>query len=81
MHPRDIRHYQLYTNHNGTVGVAISLDGDIQKVFHIEVDGGIHSNTAAIARESGANIMVAGTGVFEAEDAALAIKELRKFPL
>jgi ribulose-phosphate 3-epimerase len=49
--------------------------------FHIEVDGGIHSNTAAISREHGANVMVAGTGVFKAEDAALAIKELRKFPL
>jgi ribulose-phosphate 3-epimerase len=45
--------------------------------FHIEVDGGIYPNTAAIARESGANVMVAGTGVFRAPDAALAIKELR----
>jgi ribulose-phosphate 3-epimerase len=45
--------------------------------FHIEVDGGIYPNTAAIARHSGANVMVAGTGVFKAQDAALAIKELR----
>ena len=45
--------------------------------FHIEVDGGIYPNTAAIARECGANVMVAGTGVFTAQDAALAIKELR----
>jgi ribulose-phosphate 3-epimerase len=41
------------------------------------VDGGIHPSTAAIARESGANVLVAGTGVFRAQDAALAIKELR----
>ena len=47
--------------------------------FHIEVDGGIHSNTAAIARESGANVLVAGTAVFGASDAALAIVELREF--
>ncbi len=47
--------------------------------FHIEVDGGIHSNTAAIARESGANVLVAGTGVVGATDAALAIRELREF--
>jgi ribulose-phosphate 3-epimerase len=47
--------------------------------FHIEVDGGIHPNTAAIARESGANVLVAGTGVFGASDAALAIEELREF--
>ncbi len=45
--------------------------------FHIEVDGGIYPNTAAIARASGANVMVAGTSVFRAQDAALAIKELR----
>jgi ribulose-phosphate 3-epimerase len=45
--------------------------------FHIEVDGGIYPNTSAIARESGANVLVAGTSVFRAQDAALAIKELR----
>jgi ribulose-phosphate 3-epimerase len=46
--------------------------------FHIEVDGGIYPSTAAIARESGANVLVAGTGIFRAQDAALAIKELRE---
>jgi ribulose-phosphate 3-epimerase len=45
--------------------------------FHIEVDGGIHPGTSAIAREAGANVLVAGTGIFQAQDAALAIKELR----
>jgi ribulose-phosphate 3-epimerase len=45
--------------------------------FHIQVDGGINPNTAAIARDSGANVLVAGTGIFRAQDAALAIKELR----
>jgi ribulose-phosphate 3-epimerase len=45
--------------------------------FHIEVDGGIYPDTAAMARDSGANVMVAGTSVFRAQDAALAIKELR----
>jgi ribulose-phosphate 3-epimerase len=46
--------------------------------FHIEVDGGIYPSTAAIARESGANVLVAGTGIFRAQDAPLAIKELRE---
>jgi ribulose-phosphate 3-epimerase len=46
--------------------------------FHIEVDGGIYPDTAAIARQSGANVLVAGTGIFRAQDAALAIKELRE---
>ena len=46
--------------------------------FHIQVDGGIYPDTAAIARQSGANVLVAGTGIFRAQDAALAIKELRE---
>ena len=46
--------------------------------FHIEVDGGIYPDTSVIARESGANVLVAGTSVFRAPDAALAIKELRE---
>jgi len=45
--------------------------------FHIEVDGGIHPDTALISRRSGANVLVAGTGVFLAPDASQAIKELR----
>ena len=56
---------------------AAQLRAELGLDFHIEVDGGIHPNTAAIARESGANVLVAGTGVFRAQDAALAIKELR----
>ena len=46
--------------------------------FHIEVDGGINPSTSAIARKSGANVLVAGTSVFRAQDAALEIKELRE---
>jgi ribulose-phosphate 3-epimerase len=42
------------------------------------VDGGINPSTSAIARESGANVLVAGTSVFRAQDAALEIKELRE---
>jgi ribulose-phosphate 3-epimerase len=45
--------------------------------FHIEVDGGIHPDTALVARESGANVLVAGTGVFKASNASEAIKALR----
>lgn len=32
--------------------------------FHIEVNGGIGSETASIVREAGANVLVAGTSVF-----------------
>ena len=56
---------------------AAALRARLGLDFHIEVDGGIHPDTAAIARASGANVLVAGTGVFRAPDADLAIKELR----
>lgn len=36
--------------------------------FDIQVDGGINPETAAIARASGANVLVAGTSLFKAED-------------
>jgi len=45
--------------------------------FHIEVDGGIDSDTVAIAARYGANVMVAGTSVFRAADMAAAIEQLR----
>ena len=46
--------------------------------YHIEVDGGIKEDTAEAARKKGANVMVAGTSVFRAGDAAAAIRSLRE---
>jgi len=43
----------------------------------IQVDGGINAQTAAIVREAGANVLVAGNAVFNAADRAQAIKVLR----
>ena len=43
----------------------------------IEVDGGINANTAKIAIENGADVLVAGTAIFGAKDYRAAIKELR----
>jgi ribulose-phosphate 3-epimerase len=45
--------------------------------FHIEVDGGIHPDTARTAIEAGANVLVTGTAVFQAAEPAEVIKELR----
>ncbi len=45
--------------------------------FHIEVDGGIHPDTARVATEAGANVLVAGTAIFLSKDPAKAIAELR----
>ena len=44
----------------------------------IEVDGGINASTVAVAAKAGANVFVAGSAVFGAEDPAAAIAELRE---
>jgi ribulose-phosphate 3-epimerase len=56
---------------------AAALRDQLGLDFHIAVDGGIHTDTAAIARSSGANVLVAGTGLFRAPDVGRAIEELR----
>ena len=43
----------------------------------IQVDGGINAETSKIVREAGANIMVAGSYVYGAEDTAAAIASLK----
>ena len=43
----------------------------------IEVDGGINAESAAQAAKSGATVLVAGSSVFRAADAAKAISEIR----
>ena len=45
--------------------------------FRIQVDGGINPETAAVAAAAGANVLVAGTGVFHAPDMAAAVRTLR----
>ena len=44
----------------------------------IQVDGGINAQTAKIAAEAGANVLVAGSSVFGAEDTQKAIDEIRE---
>jgi ribulose-phosphate 3-epimerase len=44
----------------------------------IEIDGGIDSRTIGPARDAGADVFVAGTAVFRADDPVAAVAELRK---
>jgi len=46
--------------------------------FNIEVDGGINPQRAKQIIRAGANILVAGSYIFNAKDPAKAIEELRK---
>ena len=44
---------------------------------NIQVDGGVSPTTAPIVAEAGANILVAGSAVYGAEDPAAAINQIR----
>lgn len=44
----------------------------------LEADGGINVKTAALAKEAGADVLVAGSGVYGAQDRAAAIQALRE---
>jgi ribulose-phosphate 3-epimerase len=42
----------------------------------LEVDGGVAPKTAEVCAKNGANVLVAGSAIFRAEDAASVIKQL-----
>ena len=46
--------------------------------YHIEVDGGIGVETAAVAAAAGANVLVAGSSTFKAPDMEQAVKAIRE---
>ncbi len=52
-----------------------ALIGD--RPIHIQVDGGINTETAPLAIEAGANVLVAGSAVFNRDDYEEAIQALR----
>ena len=56
---------------------AAQLREDLGLGFQIEVDGGITVETAALCRDAGADVMVAGTSVFKAADRAAEILALK----
>ena len=75
----------VMTVHPGFGGQAFRADQmdkvrrarSINAALDIEVDGGINAETARIAVENGANVLVAGTSIFRARDYAAEIRVLR----
>ncbi len=55
-----------------------SMAAVLNKNLHIEVDGGIDTETAGLVVRSGANVLVAGTAIFRQKDIAEAVVRLRK---
>jgi ribulose-phosphate 3-epimerase len=59
------------------VATACRMRRDAQASFLVEVDGGIKAFNAAQAVAAGADVLVAGSAVFESQDYAAAIRALR----
>jgi ribulose-phosphate 3-epimerase len=57
---------------------ARRMRDEVAAKFLIEVDGGIKSFNAAQAVEAGADVLVAGSAIFESQDYAAAIRALRE---
>ena len=57
---------------------AIRRQADlVQPQLDIEVDGGIDNNTVPLVKKAGANVFVAGSALFGAEDPVKAVQTLR----
>ena len=54
-----------------------SLKKEMGLSFVIEVDGGVNPQTAALCREAGATVLVAGSAVFSAADPSEAVRLIR----
>ncbi len=50
---------------------------ELDKKVYLEVDGGINAQNAALAKENGANVLVAGSAVFKYGDREAAIEAIR----
>src|SRR5690625_1301306 len=46
--------------------------------FEIEVDGGVNTDTAKLCTDAGADVLVAGSAIFDQTDRSKAIQEIRK---
>src|SRR5699024_559633 len=46
--------------------------------YEIEIDGGVNVNTAKLCTDAGADVLVAGSAVFNHEDRHAAIKQIRE---
>lgn len=69
---------QLSIRAGGVTAKANPSSGHDLPPFDIEVDGGINHENVRLCIEAGANVIVAGTSLYEAPNLSLAIKEMRE---
>lgn len=61
----------------GKIHMLYHMIQEMETECDIQVDGGINPETSVLVREAGANILVAGSAIFGADDVAQAIKDIR----
>lgn len=61
----------------GKIHMLYHMIQEMETTCDIEVDGGINAETSEWVRESGANVLVAGSAIYGAADVAAAIKDIR----
>ncbi|MBR1730612.1 MAG: ribulose-phosphate 3-epimerase [Selenomonadaceae bacterium] len=61
----------------GKIHMLYHMIDEMETECDIEVDGGINAETSKLVREAGANVLVAGSAIYEAIDVAQAIKDIR----
>ena len=61
----------------GRIAQAVSLRGECEASYLVNVDGGINEDTARECVKAGVDILVAGTSIFGAKDRRAAIRVLR----
>ncbi len=54
------------------------MKADRDLTFEIEIDGGVNPETAKLCIENGANVLVAGSAIYNAPDYAEAITSIRQ---
>jgi ribulose-phosphate 3-epimerase len=68
---------KIEPNYQERIATACRMRQDAGAAFLIEVDGGIKAFNAAQAVAAGADVLVAGSAIFESQDYAAAIRALR----
>ena len=61
----------------GKIHMLYHMIDEMETECDIEVDGGINAETSELVREMGANILVAGSAIYGAENVAKAIEDIR----
>ncbi|MBR4641676.1 MAG: ribulose-phosphate 3-epimerase [Selenomonadaceae bacterium] len=61
----------------GKIHMLYHMIDEMETECDIEVDGGINAETSEAVREMGANVLVAGSAIYGAEDVAQAVKDIR----